>query len=163
MAVDKKNNENYYKRVFAKKCEYNGMEFDSQMEMHFAMFLDGQIVNYKGTKYYHKPVKYERESKSFDLIPQEQWTDKTERDMSVKRIVRNKKHTLQRVIYTPDFYLPEHDLYVELKGYQFFDELFRLRLRLFRHFYPNEKLWIVRHHEEFMQLDKILENIKIGE
>ena len=40
-------NSKYYKRVFAKKVTYKGIEFDSKMEADFAMFLDGNIINYK--------------------------------------------------------------------------------------------------------------------
>lgn len=155
------NNGNYYKRTFAKKEIYKGITFDSKMEAHFAQFLDGKIVNYKGVNYYHKPVKWEYESHEFELIPQENWVDKTEIDTTVKTINRNKKHTLQRVIYTPDFYLPEYDLIVETKGLQFDDGLFHLRLRLFKHKYPNAKIWVVRHHSDFAKLDEVLRNINL--
>ena len=153
--------EKYYKRTFAKKCEYKGQQFDSKMEMDFAMFLDGQFITYKGENIWHKPIKWEREVEPFELIPQEIWVDRTERDKSVKRIVRNKKHMLQRVIYTPDFYLPDYDLLVETKGFQFNDGLFRLRLRLFKHIYPSAKIWIVRSQHEFMNINEVLKNVMI--
>lgn len=151
----------YYKRVFAKKQEYKGITFNSTLERDFAMFLDGQFVNYKGAIYYHKPLRWEYETKIFELIPQEEWLDRTERDTTVKTIVRNKKHTLQRVIYTPDFYLPDYDLLCETKGFQFDDELFHLRLRLFKHRYPTAKIAIIRHHADFNKLDEIISNTQI--
>lgn len=154
--------EKYYKRVFAKPQSYKGIEFRSTMERDFAMFLDGQLIRYKGCNYYHKPIRWEYENREFELIPQEEWFDRVEKDKTLKKLVRNKKHTLQRVIYTPDFYLPDYDLYVEIKGRQFDDDVFRLRLRVFRHFYPGKAVWIVRHHEEFDKIDEVLENIKIG-
>lgn len=153
--------EGYYKRVFAKKQEYKGITFNSTLERDFAMFLDGQILRYKGVNYYHEPVKWEYETKVFELIPQEEWVDRTERDKTVKTIMRNKKHTLQRIIYTPDFYLPDYDLLVETKGYQFDDELFSLRFRLFKHKYPNAKIWKVTSHTEFDKLDEVLKNLRI--
>ena len=153
--------ERYYKRVFAKKVDYKGITFNSKLERDFAMFLDGQCFNYKNQIFYHKPIKWEYESKQFELIPQEVWTDRTERDTSVKRIKQNKKHTLQRVIYTPDFYLPEYALFIETKGFQFDDELFRLRFRLFKHKYPSIKIWKVTSHDDFYKLDEVLENIKL--
>lgn len=153
--------ERYYKRVFAKKVNYKGIEFDSKLEGDFAQFLDGKVVQYKGVGYYHKPIQWEYEKLVFELIPQEIWVDKTEKDNTVKTILRNKKHTLQRVIYTPDFYLPEYGLIVEIKGKQFDDDLFRLRFRLFRHKYPKAKIWVVRSHEDFNKLDGVIENIKI--
>lgn len=154
--------EKYYKRVFAKKVTYKGIEFNSKLEADFAMFLDGKIINYKGFRYYHKPIRWGYERLVFELIPQEIWVDKTERDKSVKTIKRNKKHTLQRVIYTPDFYLPDHKLIIETKGKQFDDDTFRLRFRLFRHKYPNAKIWIVTSHSDFDKIDEVLENIEIG-
>lgn len=29
--------------------------------------------------------------------------------------------------------------------------------------YPDAKIWVVRHHDEFQKLDEVLNNIKIGE
>lgn len=153
----------YYKRVFAKKVTYRGIEFNSKLEADFAMFLDGKVVKYKGVNYWHKPIKWEYESKEFELIPQETWVDKTEKDETVKTINRNKKHTLQRVIYTPDFYLPEYNIWAETKGVQFDDALFHFRLRVFKHKYPNEKIWIVRHHDDFSKIDEIIKNTKLEE
>ena len=156
------NNQKYYKRTYAKKAEYKGITFNSTLEKDFAMFLDGKPIRYKGVGYYHKPVNWEYESKEFELIPQEEWVDKTEKDTRVKTIVRNKKHTLQRVIYTPDFYLPDYNLIIETKGFQFDDALFHMRLRLFKHKYPHCAIWIVRHHDEFKKLDEIIENSRIN-
>lgn len=163
MAKDIYNNQKYYKRVFANPQTWNGIEFKSTMEKDFAMFLSGQMVRYKGSNYYHSPVNWQYEAKEFELIPQEEWLDRTERDPIPKTIVRNKKHSLQRIVYTPDFYLPDYDLLIETKGRQFDDGLFHLRLRLFKHKYPNAKIWVVRHHDEFQKLDEVLNNIKIGE
>ncbi len=153
--------EKYYKRVFAKKVPYAGYIFNSKMECDFARYLDGDVLCYQGVYYYHKTIKWESEPEAFELIPQEQWIDKTEQDKSVKTIKRNKKHTLQRVIYTPDFYLPEYNLLVEVKGKQFDDELFRLRFRLFKHFYPDKAIWLLTSHEDFEKIDEILENLKL--
>ena len=153
--------EKYYKRVYATQQIYNGRTFRSTMEADFAKFLSGVAIWYKGANYYHAPLDWEYEAHEFELIPQEDWLDPTERDTTLKRLVRNKKHTLQRVIYTPDFYLPKYDLFVEVKGFGFFNDLFKLRLRLFRHFYPNKKLWIVQHHEEFLKLDEVIANTQI--
>lgn len=151
-----KSNQKYYKRTFAIPQEYKGIEFRSTIERDFARFLDGQIVRYKGVNYYHAPICWKYEPKEFELIPQEDWVDKTEIDTRVKTIKRNKKHTLQRVIYTPDFILPNHNLIVEVKGFQFDDATFRLRLRLFKHYYPDHAIWVVRHHEDFDKIDEVL-------
>ena len=155
--------ERFYKRVFAREATFNGTTFRSKMECDFAKFLSGVPFEYKGGRYWHEVVCWEYEEREFELLPQEGWVDRTERDKGLKRKVRNKKHTLQRVIYTPDFYLPDYDLYVEVKGVAYFNDLFKLRLRLFRHFYPKEKLWIVQHHEEFFKIDEVIKNIQIME
>lgn len=153
----------YYRRVYAKSAVYKGIEFRSTMEKDFAMFLDGQMIRYKGANYYHKPVEWKYESVEFELMPQEEWIDKTERDTSVKTIRRNKKHILQRVVYGPDFYLPEYDLHIEVKGLQFDNDLFHLKLRTFKHFFPDKAIWVVRHHDEFQDLDKVIENMQIAQ
>lgn len=152
----------YYKRTFAKKVVYNNIEFNSKLEADFAMFLDGKEVKHKGITYSHKPVKWEYEPKEFELLPQEKWVDRTERDATVIRKVRNKTHTLQRVIYTPDFYLPDYDLWVETKGFTFDDKLFHLRFSLFKRKFPQEAIWVVKHHEDFVNIDKVIENTKIA-
>ena len=157
----KVDNFKYYKRVYAKKQTYKGIIFDSTLERDFAMYLDGQLLRYKKEYYYHKPIEWKYEPFEFELIPQEDWVDKTEIDKSLKRIKRNKKHTLQRVIYTPDFLLPEYNLLVEVKGKQFDDALFHLRLRLFKHKYPNYAIWVVRHHSDFDKLDEVLMALKL--
>lgn len=154
-------NDKYYKRVYAKPAEYKNIMFRSTLEKDFAMFLDGQIIRYKGANYYHKPLKWSYESKEFELIPQEEWIDLTERDTAVKTIVRNKKHMLQRTVYNPDFFLPDYNLHIETKGRQYDDGLFRLRLRLFKHIFPAAAIWIVTSHTEFMDIDKVLQNLTI--
>lgn len=152
--------EKYYKRVFAKPQIYNGIEFRSKIESDFAKYLSGEMFTYKGANYYlPKPVRWQYEAKEFELIPQEEWVDRTEKDQTLKKKVRSKKHTLQRVIYTPDFYLPDYDLYVEVKGKQFDDGLFRLRFRIFKHFYPDTAIWLVKSHEEFFDLENRLAHL----
>ena len=142
-------NGKYYKRVFAKPQMYKNILFKSTLERDFAMYLDS------------RNIRWSYEGFEFELIPQETWTDKTEIDKSVKKIKRNKKHTLQHVIYTPDFVLPELNLLVEVKGKMFDDGLFHLRLRLFKHKYPNCAIWIVRHHSDFDKLDEVIKATKI--
>lgn len=154
--------EKYYKRTFAKEVVYNGIKFRSKLEADFAMYLDGKFFRYKGEGFYRKPIRWQYESKEFELIEQENWVDKTEIDKTLKRLKRNKQHTLQRVIYTPDFYLPDFNLHIETKGFQFNDGLFKMRFRLFKHKYPNEAIWLVTSHSDFKKLDDVLEALKIS-
>lgn len=155
--------EKTYKRVFAKEVEYRGIKFRSKLEADFAMYLDGVWFRYKGESFKRVPIRWEYESKEFLLIKQENWVDKTEFDKSVKKIKRNKKHTLQKVIYTPDFYLPDFNLHIETKGFQFNDGLFKMRFRLFKHKYPDEAIWLVTSHSDFKKLDEVLEALRISE
>ena len=152
----------YYKRTFAEPQEYKGIKFRSKMECDFAKFLDGKLIRYKGVNYIHSPIAWVYEQKEYELIPQKEWYDKTEIDKKLKRIKRNKKHTLQKVIYTPDFYLPDYDLLVEIKGFQFDDATFRLRLRLFKDVYPDCAIWVVTSHTDFDKIDEVLEALKIN-
>ena len=41
-----------------------------------------------------------------------------------------KKVKQQKISYTPDYYLPKFDIYIEVKGYA--DEVFKLRWKLFK-------------------------------
>lgn len=154
--------EKYYKRTFAKEVIYNGIKFRSKLEADFAMYLDGKFFRYKGESFYRKPIKWEYESKEFELIKQEKWVDKTELDKTLKKLKRNKKHTLQRVIYTPDFYLPDFNLYIETKGFQFNDDTFKLRFRMFKHKYPDVAIWLVTSHSDFKKLDEVLEALEVS-
>lgn len=156
------NNDKYYKRVFAKKVVYKGIEFNSKLEADFANFLDGKEVKHKGHIYLRgTPIRWQYEPKSFVLLPQEKWVDRTEIDTSLKKAKRNKEHTLPQIVYTPDFYLPDYDLWIETKGKAYDDKLFHLRFRLFKHCYPSKAIWVVRHHDDFMKIDEILYNISI--
>lgn len=62
---------------------------------------------------------------------------------------REIKRCIQRKIaYTPDYYLPEFDTYIEVKGYA--DEVFKLRWKLFK--LKGYKGFIVYSLDEFKQL-----------
>lgn len=67
------------------------------------------------------------------------------------------KDVTQRSInYTPDYYLPDYDTYIEVKGYA--DELFKLRWKLFK--LKGYKGFIVYSVEEFKELYKQLQTSK---
>lgn len=63
------------------------------------------------------------------------------------------KNTTQRKIgYTPDYYLPDYDIYIEVKGYA--DDLFKLRWKLFK--LKGYKGYIVYSLKECKELIKVL-------
>lgn len=43
--------------------------------------------------------------------------------------------------YTPDFYLPDHDIYIEVKGY--FDKGDRVKMQLIKEQYPDHDIRII--------------------
>ena len=45
------------------------------------------------------------------------------------------------ISYTPDFYLPEYDVWIEVKGWM--DDKSRTKLKRFAKYYPNEKLELI--------------------
>jgi hypothetical protein len=65
-----------------------------------------------------------------------------------------KQITQQNIEYTPDFYLPKWDLYIEVKGYA--DELFKLRWKLFK--LKGYKGYIVYSLDDFKRLIESLES-----
>jgi len=61
----------------------------------------------------------------------------------------------RKIGYTPDFFLPDYDCYLEVKGYA--DELFKLRWKLFK--LKNYKGYIVFSLEEAVELLDLLKLI----
>jgi len=69
----------------------------------------------------------------FDSVKTSEFTAprKTKKAIKEGRTAKEIKNTVQHGIkYTPDFYLPKYDVYIEVKGYA--DELFKLRWKLFK-------------------------------
>ena len=128
----------YYKRVFAKPCKFKDIKFRSKMERDFAKYLERNHIEWEYEKY------------KFELLEHEPYFDKTE----------GKKHTLRGVFYTPDFYLPQYNLIVEIKGTWFDKRLFNLKLRLFKHKYPDKSICVINSREEFANIKEIIANLQ---
>jgi len=69
----------------------------------------------------------------FDGITTEEFvkprqTKKAKKEGRNKREIKESKQ--QSIKYTPDYYLPEFDVYIEVKGYA--DDVFKLRWKLFK-------------------------------
>lgn len=60
----------------------------------------------------------------------------------------------RNIKYTPDYYLPEYDTYIEVKGYA--DELFKLRWKLFK--LKGYKGYLVYDLKDFIAVLKLLES-----
>jgi len=63
-----------------------------------------------------------------------------------------KSHKQRSIKYTPDYYLPDFDTYIEVKGYA--DDVFKLRWKLFK--LSGYKGFVVYSLEEFKSLYKQL-------
>jgi hypothetical protein len=66
-----------------------------------------------------------------------------------------KDYKQQPIRYTPDYYLPDYDLYIEVKGYE--DELFKMRWKLFK--LNGYKGLVVYSLEDFIAVIKLLKQI----
>lgn len=67
-----------------------------------------------------------------------------------------KNCTQRKIQYTPDYYLNDFDVYIEVKGYA--DEVFKLRWKLFK--LKGYNGYIVYSLKEFKQLYKQLQSMK---
>lgn len=127
----------YYKRVFAKPCEYNGTVFRSHLERDFAMWLD------------ENNIQWEYEKHQYELLPKTNYFDATD----------GKMHTQRSITILPDFYLPQANLIVEIKGLPYDDRAFRLKMRLFKEKYPDKPICILKDREEFNSIPGIISNL----
>lgn len=87
----------------------NEIYFDSMPE-----YETWDYLNSKGI-----PHVYHKELVLFDTCDTVEYKD--------GKFVETKQRSIK---YTPDYYLPEYDTYIEVKGYA--DELFKLRWKLFK-------------------------------
>ncbi len=60
----------------------------------------------------------------------------------VKWLYESKCFDLGSTTYTPDFYLPKTDEYIEIKG--LWRPIARKKIKIFKQYYPNIKLYILR-------------------
>lgn len=85
------------------------LTFDSMPEYEVWKYFKTLKINYI----------YQQSVDLFDSIKTMEFEDGT-----IKKVVQRK------IGYTPDFYLPDYDLYIEVKGYA--DDLFKMRWKLFK-------------------------------
>lgn len=87
--------------IKAIETEYNGYRFRSRTEARWACFFDAL------------GVRWEYEPEGFDLT--EAYQDYTIRNQDYRMLTQLKKG--ERLLYLPDFYLPQQKRYVEIKPY----------------------------------------------
>lgn len=87
----------------------NRLHFDSMLE--YDVYT---VIKDSGLDFVYQP--------NIELFPAIEVTE------MVKGVI--KKKTQRNISYTPDFYLPKYNVYIEVKGYA--EELFKLRWKLFK-------------------------------
>lgn len=78
--------------------------------------------------------------------------------LNVKWVHQPKRFQLESQKYTPDFYLPEHDIYIEIKN--FLSDYSKDRDMQFRKLYPKEKLILILKNDYRELQNKYSEKIK---
>ena len=124
----------------------DSLYFDSTPEWEVWKYLVDSDINYD----------YQPKLNLFSAIKTKEFEKprQTKKAKIEKRNKREIKDVTQKAIgYTPDFYLPDFDLYIEVKG--FADDVFKLRWKLFK--LKGYNGYIVYSLSEFKQLYKELE------
>lgn len=123
------------------KVNPDGKYFDSYPEWEVWNYLTNNNIKYK-------------EKITLNLFPSTKTLEfqqprQTKKAKTEGRDGREIKQIVQQSIsYTPDYYLPEFDTYIEVKG--FADELFKMRWKLFK--LKGYKGFVVYSLEEFKDL-----------
>jgi hypothetical protein len=118
--------------------------------LHFDSYTEWEVWNHiqeEGISHIYQP-----KLNLFSSVATQEFEQprQTKNSKNTKRVIKN---VLQRPIgYTPDFYLPDFDLYVEVKGWA--DDVFKLRWKLFK--LQGYKGFVVYSLDEFKQLYKQL-------
>lgn len=129
------------KYIYCKKCSeklYSGRnhyQFGKQSK-------HGQTINYKGI--------YMRSSWEGIFA---NFLDNN----NIKWLYESKTFDLGDCTYTPDFYLPETEEYIEIKGWWRDDA--KYKFELFKIFYPNEKIQVLM-QKDFRELKLLKKGLK---
>ena len=116
----------YNGRVVVAKVDASGERIKGKLtswikkhpdEVYFDSMPEYETWNYM-TTHSIKHV-YHKELLLFDTTDTEEFKD--------GKLVETKQRSIK---YTPDYYLPDYDAYIEVKGYA--DDLFKLRWKLFK-------------------------------
>lgn len=98
-------------------------------ELYFDSFPEWEVWNYLNDG----DISYEYHPTTIELLPPIKTTEfkhprrtkgKKQKPPEIKEVTQRKME------YTPDFYLPDFDVYIEVKGYA--DEMFKMRWKLFK-------------------------------
>lgn len=139
---------NYYKRVFAKKVEYDHILFDSKMEADFYRFMkdNGILIKRNTTEYL--------------LLQDRDYYDRFIEFKKDKKLTKASEYQrIQGKRYTPDFVicwtrnglLLNKNVIVEIKGKQFLNNWNTSRVELlFRSKYPEFEYYVIKTHDDFI-------------
>jgi hypothetical protein len=119
--------------------------FDSKTEWEVWKFMKDSDINYK-----EQPALLLFDGIETKEFVKPRQTKKAKKEGRNKREIKKvKQHSIS---YTPDYYLPDYDTYIEVKG--FADDVFKLRWKLFK--LAGYKGFIVYSLDEFKELYKQL-------
>jgi len=119
-----------YSKEYRKKLSDNHADFRGKKSGTFGKIYHGKSGKYKGIW-----------MRSSWEIAYAKYLDR----QRIKWIYESKTFDLGETTYTPDFYLPEQDLYIEIKGYWREDAL--KKFKIFKKLYKNIKLSILEKKE----------------
>ena len=128
-----------------KKQIYDGIEFQSKLELHCYKALEAAEI----------PVEYEETT--FTIFPATVYPQACYEGTTKK--LYNKGSKIRPITYTPDFVDPNGKWVIETKGYA--NESFPLRWKLFKkHLKDNNKQYVLFMPRNKKQVDEVVELIK---
>jgi hypothetical protein len=113
--------------------------FDSLPEYEVWDYLNEHKINHE----------YEKELMLFDSVYVTEFVPGNKKKGTGAKITKTKQRPIR---YTPDYYLPEYDTYIEVKGWA--DELFKMRWKLFK--LAGYTGYLVYSLEDFVDVLKLL-------
>ena len=120
-------------------------------ELYFDSMIEWDVWDYITTNKVN--AEYHKELLLFDSYDTSEYVPGTT-TKSGKKTASSLKKTKQRPIrYTPDYYLPDYDVYIEVKGYA--DEVFKLRWKLFK--LKGYEGYLVYNRKDFIDVLKLLQ------
>lgn len=134
-------------RKTAKKATYDGLQFDSNLEVYCYKALKAAKLDFK-----YVPTTYTLID-GFDFIG-----TSYEADKRIGKMLAPKSSKLQSIKYTPDFVGP--DWIIETKGAQ--TDVFNMRFKLFKRYLTNNKikcdLYMPKNHAQVDQAITLIIN-----
>jgi hypothetical protein len=146
----------YNGRVIVSKVDANGKKIKEKLsvwiakhpgEMYFDSLLEQEVWEYLNDNKINHETK--KEILLFDSCDTTEFKPSDKAKGTEARIVKSKQRPMK---YTPDYYLPDYDTYIEVKG--FAEEAFKMRWKLFK--LAGHIGYLVYSLKEFVEVLKLL-------